>query len=270
MTYNDRVLKYLGGTWSSPPKPPRGWEASRQVEVVELKSGARDLALREFTEAHMVLKDPRLCLVLPLWREMFERPPVAVLVLRDPLEVARSLEHRNDFPLSLGLALWRRYVQQSITSVEGLPVFVADYQSILRDPGAAIGELSQFLAEQGVAPSAHEHTEEAVACLRARTQASPLRRGFDPPGRTAAGCRAAGVCGGAPESTWWPCAVECVLASRRTLVGGRLHPALGSRRNGGLRPGGRGERVEVDQALSPVRGHQDAVARDLEWTDAVA
>ncbi len=100
----------------------------------------------------MVLKDPRLCFVLPLWRDVFDHPPVAVLVLRDPLEVARSLEHRNDFPVSFGLALWRRYVQQSITSVEGLPVFVADYQSILSDPRTAIGDLNDFLADQGVAP----------------------------------------------------------------------------------------------------------------------
>jgi hypothetical protein len=145
VTYNDRVLRYLGGTWSSPPKPPPGWEVSREAEVVELKSGARDFSLREFTDPHMVLKDPRLCLVLPLWREVFDRPPVAVLVLRNPLEVARSLKHRNNFPLSFGLALWRRYVQQSATSVVGLPVFVADYQAILRDSRTVIGELNEFL-----------------------------------------------------------------------------------------------------------------------------
>jgi hypothetical protein len=162
VTYNDRILRHLGGTWSSPPKPPVGWADSKSSEITELKSGALDFSLREFTEPHMVLKDPRLCVVLPLWREVFDRPPVAVLVLRDPLEVARSLEHRNDFPISFTLALWRRYVQQSIASVEGLPVFVADYQSILSDPRTSIGELSEFLAEQGVAPNARGHIEHAI------------------------------------------------------------------------------------------------------------
>jgi hypothetical protein len=162
VTYNDRILQYLGGTWSSPPNPLVRWEDSKSPELVELKSGARDFSLREFTEAHMVLKDPRLCLVLPLWRQVFDRPPVAVLVLRDPLEVARSLEHRNDFPVSFGLALWRRYVQQSVAAVEGLPVFVADYQSILQDPRTSIGELCDFLADQDLGRSGHDRIDEAV------------------------------------------------------------------------------------------------------------
>jgi hypothetical protein len=181
VTYNDRILRYLGGTWSSPPKPPLGWEDSKSTELVELRSGARDFSLREFTEPHMVLKDPRLCLVLPLWRQVFDRPPVAVMVLRDPLEVARSLVRRNDFPISFGLALWRRYVQQSVVAVEGLPVFVADYQSILRDPRTFIGELCDFLADEELERSAHDRIDAAVDAFepelrhyRSDAEAEPL------------------------------------------------------------------------------------------------
>jgi Glycosyl transferase family 2/Sulfotransferase family len=150
VTYDDRVLRHLGGTWSAPPAPAPAWERADDVAMAELRAGAREFARVEFTDPHLVLKDPRLCITLPLWRTVLEPPPVAVLVLRDPLEVARSLEHRNDFPLSLSLALWRRYVQQSVTAVEGLPVLVVEYGELLRDPTRSVGALASFLAEQGL------------------------------------------------------------------------------------------------------------------------
>src|SRR5580698_2702713 len=151
VTFNDRVLEYLNGNWFMPPSPAPGWELSRDSDLVELRSGARDFILREFRERHMVLKDPRLCITLPFWRQVFDHQPVAVLALRDPLDVARSLQTRNNFPLSLGLALWRRYVQQSIRSVEGLPVFVAKYEDFLADPRTQIHALNEFLTAHGVA-----------------------------------------------------------------------------------------------------------------------
>ena len=110
----------------------------------------------------MVLKDPRLCITLPLWRQVFDQAPVAVLVLRDPLEVARSLEHRNEFPISYSLALWRRYVQQSLTAVDGLPVFVAEYRRLLDDPRTELTELSTFLGTNGISPAVDAHIDDAV------------------------------------------------------------------------------------------------------------
>jgi hypothetical protein len=149
VTFNDRVLRRLGGTWSAPPMPARGWETCDDTEMADIRADAKQFCRREFDEHHMVLKDPRLCITLPLWRMVFERPPAAVLVLRDPLEVARSLEFRNGFPLSLGLAMWRRYVQQSAASVEGLPVFVIEYGDLLRHPREWIGRLVHFLGDAG-------------------------------------------------------------------------------------------------------------------------
>jgi hypothetical protein len=176
VTYDDRVLRYLGGTWSAPPAPAPGWELAEDVAMAELRSGAREFARVEFTEPHLVLKDPRLCITLPLWRQVLDPAPVAVLVLRDPLEVAHSLEHRDDFPLTLSLALWRRYVQQSVAAVEGLPVFVVEYDALLRDPERWVRALASFLAEHAVpvgtgvaaavealAPDLRHHRDQADA-----------------------------------------------------------------------------------------------------------
>src|SRR5215831_19465233 len=50
-----------------------------------------------------VMKEPRLCLLLPILRPALEAP-VIVHVTREPLEIARSLEGRNGLPVEVGLA----------------------------------------------------------------------------------------------------------------------------------------------------------------------
>ena len=164
VTYSDRVLARLGGTWSAPPTPDPGWELSEDAATSELRVGAREFVQREFTASHLVLKDPRLCITLPMWRTALAEPPVAILVLRDPLEVAQSLQRRNDFPLSLGLALWRRYVQQSVVSVEGLPVFIIEFGQLLAEPHRWVTELAKFVGDYGTGLRS-DHAAAALTAL---------------------------------------------------------------------------------------------------------
>ena len=56
-----------------------------------------------------VMKDPRFCLLLPLWQPLLE-VPVCVHVVRHPLATARSLAKRDGFPLHFGVALWEQYL----------------------------------------------------------------------------------------------------------------------------------------------------------------
>jgi hypothetical protein len=112
------------------------------------------VASRSFGRPPMVLKDPRLCITLPFWRKVLEPEPCAVLILRDPLEAALSLSARHDdIPVSLGLAMWDRYVRQAVAALEGLPVFAIDYASAFNDPRVFIGEIVTFLNACGISVS---------------------------------------------------------------------------------------------------------------------
>jgi hypothetical protein len=78
--------------------------------------------------------------------------PIAVLVYREPMEVALSLQRRDGFPLTLGLALWHRYVSQSLVSLTGLPVLVVEYADVVADPGGWVHQLVDFLGDNGITP----------------------------------------------------------------------------------------------------------------------
>ena len=116
---------------------------------------AEELAARSFPRPPMVLKDPRLCITLPLWRKVLAPQPCAVLIVRDPLDVAKSLQVRDGFPITLGLAIWSRYIHQSVKTLAGMPVFALEYGSIFEDPHTRIGELAEFLSSCGLDVSAN-------------------------------------------------------------------------------------------------------------------
>ena len=148
---DDAILKALGGTWSAPPVLAPGWE--RSPEALDHTRRAPDAARRAFPfDGPVVWKDPRLCLLLPLWRSVLPAPLVTVFLWRAPLAVARSLRSRQGFSVSLGLALWERYTRDALAGLAGSAVFVMRYEELLADPGAALTPLAHWLAAEGRVP----------------------------------------------------------------------------------------------------------------------
>lgn len=87
------------------------------------------------------VKDPRLAMTYPFWRPMLSEPAL-VWCVRNPLEIGTSLRGRNGFPVDLGVALWEAYTLAGMKNLAGLPVVVASYNELLRDP---VGEVSRLV-----------------------------------------------------------------------------------------------------------------------------
>lgn len=107
------------------------------------------------------IKDPRLCLTLPLWRRVLARP-VCVHILRHPLEVAASLATRNGLPLDVGLALWELHLVQARRATWGLPWVGVVHHLLLADPVGTLADVVEALSAFGVTgvkmPLAHDVT----------------------------------------------------------------------------------------------------------------
>jgi hypothetical protein len=146
--FDNRLLEHLGGSWKAPPELAPGWSEDPSLEPY--RSEARALFSATFGDRPIVWKDPRSVLVLPFWNSVIADPLVAVVVHRDPFEVASSLQVRNGLRLTHGFALWERYVRAAAANLVGMPTFALGYHSLLTNPDETCEELISFLAECAV------------------------------------------------------------------------------------------------------------------------
>jgi hypothetical protein len=145
--HNDAILAHFGGTWDAPPVLPQGWE--RDKGLPDQAAASELLAAAYPHPGPSVWKDPRVCLVLPYWREVLHAPMAAVLVWRAPLAVARSLRRRNGTTLPYGVALWERYNRSAIANLTRTDVYVLDYDDMAEDPASSLLGLTSWLASIG-------------------------------------------------------------------------------------------------------------------------
>jgi hypothetical protein len=146
--FNDQMLIDHGGSWGAPRPFDTGWETA--PEVADRRVRAARIIGKVFGSDPFVFKDPRNCLTLPFWRTVIAPPAAAVLVYRNPLEVAGSMRARNGITMTHGLALWERYVRSSMAGLDGVPTLVVGFDRVLDDAVTWCGELTEFLGGVGI------------------------------------------------------------------------------------------------------------------------
>lgn len=165
---DEALLRVQGGSWSGPPvRVPEAWERSAEADA--LLPQARRAAGRAFPhDGPVAWKDPRLSLVLPFWRRHLPAEPRVVLVWRRPMAAARSLHVRQNFTMSLSLALWMTYLQRALAALGGLPVMVVSFEDLVRDPAPVVAATAQWLRASGsLAGTTGPDVEAAVASVSA-------------------------------------------------------------------------------------------------------
>jgi hypothetical protein len=136
---NRDLLAAFGGTWSSPPPLPRGW--TKDERIADLSEETERLAA-EIPE-NMVVKDPRLSLLQPLWGDV-GTVLGSVLCLRHPDAVARSLLERNQFKIDHGLFLWFRY--NAAARLNCPDALVVEYEELLTDPAPQLSRIAEHIS----------------------------------------------------------------------------------------------------------------------------
>jgi hypothetical protein len=150
IAYNETLLNACGSSWWCPPA--RG-ELIAGLDALppDWPAAARAAFHSVHFSAQWAWKDPRLCLLLPFWEKALGIPAVAFLALRNPREIASSLQRRDGLAVPVGLALWERYTRQVLLNLRGSPVFVYRYQDLIGDPGGWCENARSFLRRHGFA-----------------------------------------------------------------------------------------------------------------------
>jgi len=119
--YNQKILEKFGSSWDDPFLYGEDWVLRHDLS--SCISHIKKLMGEEFSASPLFgIKDPRMCILFPLWKEVCEQKQITTLCIlpfRHPLEVARSLRKRNGFSIEMGLLLWMNYVLTSESVTRG-------------------------------------------------------------------------------------------------------------------------------------------------------
>ena len=144
---NEEMLVSGGGEWSEWLEFNPDWFKSSAMQ--RFRDRAIELVGSEFTDSPLfIFKDPRLSILMPFWRSIFDElgiDQVAIHPLRNPVEVARSLERRNNFLMSKGVLLWLRYTLDGERGTRGLRRIFTTFDDLLEDPAGLIGRTQDDL-----------------------------------------------------------------------------------------------------------------------------
>lgn len=156
-----------------------------QEIVSEFDAKASKLLLEMDAHRPWLLKEPRLCLLIELWRKWLE-VPICIHILRHPVEVASSLRTRNQIPIEAGLELWQRYVWSAFKGSEGLPALTLFHRDLMHDPSTFTQRLFEKLSALGVAGLRQPRDAEVHAFVksdlhRERETRADLKRYLDRP-----------------------------------------------------------------------------------------
>ena len=144
---HDRIYEDLERDWTNvSPLPDNWWERD---EIQLRRDQLKETLQSDFGNQNLWgIKDPRLCAMLPLWIPLLKElhcQTKCVLIFRNPLEVAKSLEKRDGMAPARTYLLWLRSVIESEKYSRGLPRTLTTFDRVLDDWQGQVSQIASVL-----------------------------------------------------------------------------------------------------------------------------
>jgi len=144
---NDDLLMSAGSSWDDSAAFNTEWYESPRFP--EYRARAAKVIEEEFGgSGFFVMKDPRICRLLPFWQRVLadlDVGPRYVCIHRHPKEVAASLTRREGWPETVGLLLWLRHALEAEAGSRGQSRVFVSYDGLLSDWRATVARIGEGL-----------------------------------------------------------------------------------------------------------------------------
>ncbi len=143
----DNILNLFNRNCYSCSPLPNDWWKNKIIKphIEELKR----LIRKEFNHSEFWgWKDPRTCLLLPMWQEeiLHRHNSIHYLIsFRNPLDVAKSLNFRNDISISGGMRLWYYYMINVLKHTTNLNRIFISYENLVKHTDENIKRIIDWL-----------------------------------------------------------------------------------------------------------------------------
>ncbi|MEI7037519.1 sulfotransferase [Fulvimonas yonginensis] len=130
---HERLLTALGRTWHDTRELPHGWldSAAAKTATSEIVS----LIERDMKEKRLwAVKDPRMCRLAPIWIDALHKLGIdtkAVLVVREPYEVASSLHMRDGWSYAHAYLMWAEHLLDAYRATVSVPRALLTYDQLM-------------------------------------------------------------------------------------------------------------------------------------------
>ena len=143
---NEKILRTLNSSWDDYFILPDHWWEKKKLDIH--REEASEIIKKELGKNDIFgIKDPRLCLLLPFWRKIFEDlniKPNYVITVRNPLEVAESLKKRNGFCAEKSALLWMNHMLFAELHTRHSPRVFSSFDELLRKPENTIRRITKI------------------------------------------------------------------------------------------------------------------------------
>lgn len=144
---HDNLLKELGSSWHDPSPLPLGWIETAATNKAKKLLG--EIIDAEFINSRIwAVKDPRICILLPLWKEILQErqvQPKLILTYREPDDIVLSLANRDGLDTFHSYCLWVKYMQEVAGEISKGSTALVSYDNLLTNWREAICSLEKKL-----------------------------------------------------------------------------------------------------------------------------
>ncbi len=162
---NERILTIMDYQWSLLSTSVMTVPCKGQLEGI--KKEAKDLLLNKIEECrknhYLGIKDPRLCRLAYFWFSICNECSIAykvIFLVRNPNEVALSLNKRNNMPQSGGYALWLDYLYSAIGQLNNVDTLFIRLDAFCCSMNEHINAIGDFLGKEVNKEALSKYTTE--------------------------------------------------------------------------------------------------------------